>query len=70
MRYILNDVQIDIDTWPYLNTYAEFESNSIEKIKEVFKILNFNYEDAVTNIAQDIYMNLGYTQEDLNNLKF
>ena len=70
IRYILNDVEIDIDTWPQLNTYVEFEANSIEKIKEVFELLDFNYEDAITDNAQDIYMNLGYTQEDLNNLKF
>ena len=70
IRYILNDVEIDIDTWPHLNTYVEFEANSVEKIKEVFKLLELNYEDAITDNAQDIYMNLGYTQEDLNNLKF
>lgn len=70
IRYILNDVEIDIDTWPYLNTYVEFEADSLDKIKEVIKLLDFNYNDAVTQDAQDIYMSLGYTQEDLNNLKF
>lgn len=70
IRYILNDVEVDIDTWPKLNTYVEFEGESEEKIKEVFKILNLNYKDATTDNTQDIYMSLGYTQEDLNNLKF
>ena len=70
IRYILNDVEIDIDTWPRLNTYVEFEADSLDKIKEVIKILEFDYKDAVTQDAQDIYMSLGYTQEDLNNLKF
>ena len=70
IRYILNDVEIDIDTWPKLNTYVEFEADSLDKIKEVIKILGFDYKDAVTEDAQDIYMSLGYTQEDLNNLKF
>ena len=70
IRYILNDVEIDIDTWPYLNTYVEFESESLDKIKKVISLLEFDYKDAVTQDAQDIYMSLGYTQEDLNNLKF
>ena len=70
VRYILNDVEIDIDTWPKLNTYVEFEADSLDKIKEVIKMLGFDYKDAVTEDAQDIYMSLGYTQEDLNNLKF
>ena len=70
IRYILNDVEIDIDTWPKLNTYVEFESGSLDKIKEVIDLLGFNYNDAVTQDADDIYKSLGYTKEDLNNLKF
>lgn len=70
IRYILNDVEIDIDTWPYLNTYVEFEGNSEEEIIKVMELLGYKYEDATTDDAQDIYMSLGYTQEDLNNLKF
>ncbi len=70
IRYILNGVEIDIDTWPHLKTYVEFEGNSEEQIKEVFKLLNLDYKNAITDNAQDIYMSLGYTQEDLNNLKF
>ena len=70
IRYILKDVEIDIDEWPGLKTYVEFESDSEDKIKEVFKILNLDYKDAITDNAQDIYMSMGYTQEDLNNLKF
>jgi uncharacterized protein (UPF0371 family) len=70
IRYILNDVEIDIDTWPHLNTYVEFESDSLDKIKEVINLLGFDYNDAVTDDADDIYMSLGYTREDLNNLKF
>jgi len=70
IRYILNGVEVDIDTWPNLNTYVEFEGNSEKQIKDVFKLLGLDYKDAITDNAQDIYMNLGYTQEDLNNLKF
>lgn len=70
IRYILNDVEIDIDTWPGLNTYVEFEGSSEDQIKNVIKLLNLDYKDAITDNAQDIYMSKGYTQEDLNNLKF
>lgn len=70
IRYILNDVEIDIDTWPHLNTYAEFEGENEKQIKQVLELLKYNYEDTTTDNAQDIYMSLGYTQEDLNYLKF
>lgn len=70
IRYMLNNVEIDIDTWPKLNTYAEFEADSVEDIKNVFNILNLDYNQVTTHNAQDIYMSLGYMQEDLNDLKF
>lgn len=70
IRYILNDVDIDIDTWPHLNTYVEFEGNSEEEIIKVIELLDYKYEDAITDDVQDIYMSLGYSQEDLNDLKF
>lgn len=70
IRYILNNVEIDIDTWPDLDTYVEFEGDSEESIKEVFNMLDYDFTKSTTDNAQDIYMNLGYTQEDLNNLKF
>ena len=38
--------EIDIDTWPYLKTFVEFESKSKEKIYDVLKLL-----DIVVNIC-------------------
>jgi len=69
-RYILDDVEIDIDTWPHLNTYVEFESNNEENIKNVLNKLNIDMKDTTTMNAQDIYLSLGYTQEDMNDLRF
>ena len=69
-RYILDDVEIDIDTWPHLNTYVEFESNNEENIKEVLNKLNIDIKDTTTMNVQDIYFGLGYTKEDLNDLRF
>lgn len=69
-RYMLDDVEIDIDTWPHLNTYVEFESNNEENIKKVLDRLNIDIEETTTMNAQSIYLSLGYTQEDLNDLRF
>ncbi len=70
IRYILNDVEIDIDTWPKLDTCVEFEGPSEEKLKEVIELLGYAYNEATTMDAQDIYLSKGYTKEDLNDLKF
>ena len=70
IQYILNDVEIDIDDWPKLNTFVEFESKSLDKIKNLFELLNLDYSKAITDNIQDIYLNEGYSEKDLNNLKF
>ncbi len=69
-RYMLNDVEIDIDTWPHLNTYVEFEGKSKEAVFELLKLLEISEDDVTTMDAQDIYLANGYTLEDLNNLRF
>lgn len=69
-RYMLDNVEIDIDTWPHLNTYVEFESNNEGNIKNVLNKLNIDIKDTTTMNAQGIYLSLGYTQEDLNDLRF
>ena len=55
IRYMLDDVEIDIDTWPHLNPYVEFEGNSEEQIKEVVEMLGLDYSKCITENAQDIY---------------
>ncbi len=70
IRYMLNDVEIDIDTWPHLNTYVEFEGKSKEAVFSLLKLLGIEEDDVTTMDAQDIYLANGYTLDDLNDLKF
>ena len=69
-RYILDDVELDIDEWPMLNTYVEFEGKNEEVIINLLNKLGISRDEVTTLDAQDIYMSLGFTQEDLNDLKF
>ena len=70
IRYILNDVEIDVDTWPYLNTYVEFEGKNKKSVQDLLKLLEIDENSITTMDAQDIYLANGFTLEDLNNLKF
>lgn len=70
IRYILKDVEIDIDTWPYLNTYVEFEGKDKESAQDLLKFLEIDENSITTMDAQDIYLANGFTLEELNNLKF
>ena len=39
IRYILNDVEFDIDSWPYIPTYLEIEGKSEESVKNMMDLL-------------------------------
>jgi hypothetical protein len=67
---MLNDVEIDIDTWPHLNTYVEFEGKSKEAVFALLKLLDISEDEVTTMDAQDIYLANGYTLEDMNDLRF
>ena len=70
IRYILDDVEVDIDTWPGINTFVEFEGKDEESIKNIVKKIGMNYECGTTKDVQSIYLSHGFTLEDMNNLDF
>ncbi|MBQ9280474.1 MAG: CYTH domain-containing protein [Clostridia bacterium] len=70
IRYMLDGVEIDIDTWPHLNTYVEFEGKSEEAVIALLRKLEIDEKNVTTMNVQDIYLSKGFTLEDLNELKF
>lgn len=48
-RYVLKDVELDIDTWPYIPTYLEIEGKDEEAVKDMIKLLEID-ETKVTSI--------------------
>lgn len=59
IRYLLDDVEIDIDSWPMIPTYVELEAKSEEHIKKLCNKLNINYNDLVTLDVASIYLHYG-----------
>ena len=55
IRYYINDVEIDIDTWPMIPTYMELEGPSVEKVKEVEDLLEVDKSKITTLFADEIY---------------
>ncbi len=45
--WVLDEVEITIDEWPYLEPYVEVEGKSEEAVKKVSAKLNFNYDEAL-----------------------
>lgn len=56
--FILNNVTIDIDTWPLIPTYVELEGNSEEELKIVAKQLELDWKDADFHNARWVIENV------------
>ncbi len=59
IRYMLNNVEIDIDFWPHIPTYVEFEAESEQQIIDVCKLLNVDYNKLTTLDVMSIYNHYG-----------
>lgn len=66
IRYMLDNIEIDIDSWPMIPTYLEIEAESEEKIKEACEKLNIGYTSLTSLDVQSIYSMYGI---DLNTIK-
>ena len=66
---MLDGVEIDIDSWPMIPTYVEFEGGSEEAIKAVCKKLDIEYKDVTTLDVQSIYEKYGIDVNSMPVLK-
>lgn len=65
IRYTLNGVEIDIDFWPYIPPYVEFEANSEEDIRNVCKTLGVDYNSLTSLDVSSIYLKYGFNINDM-----
>ena len=71
IRYILNNVEIDIDSWPLIPTYLEIEGESVEEVKRVEQLLEIDLSKVTTLNCQDIYKEIyGIDIDKIDELKF
>ena len=68
IRYILDGVEIDIDFWPYIPTYVEFEGESKEDIMNVCEKLDVPTEKLVSIDVEGIYKMYGLKSDVMNNM--
>lgn len=69
-RYMLNSVEIDIDSWPMIPTYVELEGDSEENILKLIKELGYSEEDIITYGVSKIYAHYGLDIDSYKELKF
>jgi adenylate cyclase class 2 len=51
----LGSTEIVLDIWPWLNPYIEIEGQSESEVKEVAKLLNFSWSEAVFGDVMEAY---------------
>jgi len=64
IQFKLDNVEIDIDFWPKLPAYVEFEAESEQDIINLCKKLNLNYSDMISLDVQNIYKQYGINLSD------
>lgn len=67
---MLNNIEIDIDSWPMIPTYVELEGDSEENILEFIKELGYKKEDIITYGVSKIYAHYGLDIDSYKELKF
>ena len=68
-QYVLNGVEIDIDSWPLIPTYLEIEGPSEEAVYNTLKELGFEKLAATTRDVEGIYLDYGHDLNEIYDLK-
>ena len=54
-RYILNDVELDIDTWPYIPTYLEIEGKNEKAVEDMINLLEVDKSKVTSIDVQGVF---------------
>ena len=68
-QYILDGVEIDIDSWPLIPTYLEIEGKSEQDVYQVLEKLGISRDSATSRDVEGIYLDYGYDLEKIYDLK-
>jgi adenylate cyclase class 2 len=64
---MLDDVEVTIDTWPWIPTFVEIESSSEEKLKTAAKKLGLEWSQALYGSVEPAYQKYyDVTEDEIN----
>lgn len=70
ITYILDQYELDIDTWPGIPTYVEIEGKSESDLEYILNKLGYSMKDTVSCTADQVYEKYGLSMFDKRELKF
>ena len=66
-KWMLGESEITIDTWPWIPTFVEIESETEEEIRKVSALLNFDWGQALHGSVETAYQDLyDVTEDEIN----
>lgn len=67
-KWLLDEIEITLDEWPFLEPFVEIEGKSEESVRKVSEKLGFNYDKAVFG-STDVLISqkYGISEDDINN---
>jgi len=68
--WILDGVQIEIDTWPMINSYLEIEGENKESVEEVLKKLDLEDKVVTSENTTKVYARYGINLDEIKDLRF
>lgn len=70
IRFIYNEAEIDVDTWPLIGTYVEVEGKDEKHVLEVIESLGFDDKEKTGDAAFELYQRIGMGENDISVLAF
>lgn len=67
---MLDEYEIDIDTWPGIPTYFEVEGKDEKNLKKIVQKLGYSMSECISCTADEIYEKYGKSMFDKRELKF
>lgn len=69
-QYILDDVELDIDSWPLIPTYVELEGKSKKAVEDIIEKLELDKTKITALDVQSVYHEYGIDINKIKILKF
>lgn len=70
ISYIYNDLQVEIDEWPFLEPYVEIEGKNVDSIYNLVEKLGYSKEQAKVMNTEDVYLSKGIDLTDYEVMTF
>jgi len=67
-KWLLYDIEITIDTWPWVPAFVELEGGNEMQLKKVAKMLNFDWSKVMHGSVETVYQKyFNFTEEEIDN---